>query len=163
LTGQESRQSDRRTSPEARHSRPYTVLFVVGVIVTASILGAVYVYQWFTTPMTCGARAASVPRYVHFTMVMSLSGYNRSSNHNRPWPVMSMRVDWDVIIHVLNNDTSQSHGFAITHYFEHGVVLQPGKSCDLAFFASQTGAFPVYNTVFDTTDAFEHAQLNVSP
>jgi hypothetical protein len=139
------------------------VLFVVGVIVTASILGAVYLYQWFTTPMTCVAHTSSVPWYVHFAVMISLAGYNGSANHNRPWPVMNVSVNWDVIIHVLNSDTSQSHGFAITHYFEQGVVLQPGKSCDIAFFASQTGAFPVYNTVFDTTDPFEHAQLNVNP
>jgi hypothetical protein len=76
---------------------------------------------------------------------------------------MNVTVDQDVIIHILNNDTSQTHGFAITHYFDQGVVLQPGKSCDLAFFASQTGMFPVYNTIFDTTDAFEYAQFNVNP
>lgn len=76
--------------------------------------------------------------------------------------MMNVTVDRDVIIHIVNNDTSQPHGFAITHYFEHGVILQPGKSCDLTFFASQTGIFPVYNTVFDTTDLFEHAQLTVN-
>jgi hypothetical protein len=95
--------------------------------------------------------------------VISLSGYDDSQHHSRPWPIMNVTVDWDVIIHILNNDTSQTHGFAITHYFDQGVTLQPGKSCDLTFFASQTGTFPIYNTIFDTTDLFEHAQLNVNP
>jgi hypothetical protein len=76
---------------------------------------------------------------------------------------MNVTVDWGVIIHVLNNDTSQPHGFAINQYFGSGVALQPGKSCDLTFLASQTGTFSVYNTIFDTTDLFEHAQLNVNP
>jgi hypothetical protein len=75
---------------------------------------------------------------------------------------MNVTVNWDVIIHILNNDTSQTHGFAITHHFDQGIPLQPGKSCYLGFFASQTGTFPVYNTIFDTTDLFEHAQLNVN-
>jgi hypothetical protein len=153
----------RAKSATSKHSSPYVVLFVVGVAASSSILGAVYLYQLFTTPITCAARTANVPRYVQFTVVISLAGYNGSANHNGPWPLMKVSVDWDVIIHLLNNDTSQSHGFAITHYFEQGVVLQPGKSCDLAFFASQTGVFPVYNTIFDTTDRFEHAQLNVNP
>ena len=76
---------------------------------------------------------------------------------------MNVTADWNVTIHVLNNDTSQTHGFAIKQYFDQGVALQPGKSCGLAFFASQTGTFPVYNTVLDTTDLFEQAQLNVNP
>jgi hypothetical protein len=76
---------------------------------------------------------------------------------------MNMSVDWDVIIHVMNNDTGQAHGFAIQHYFDQGVALRPGESCDLSFFASTSGSFRVYNIVFDTTEAFEQAQLNVNP
>ncbi len=112
--------------------------------------------------MSCGTPTGNVPRYVHFTFIISLAGYNDSADHTRPWPVMNVTVDSDVIIHVLNNDTSQTHGFAIQHYFDQGVALQPGRSCDLTFFASQTGTFPVYNTIFDTTDVFEHGQLNVN-
>ena len=76
---------------------------------------------------------------------------------------MDVTVNWDINIHILNNDTTQPHGFAITHYFDQGVILQQGKSCDLAFFASEIGTFSVYNTIFDTTDAFEYAQFNVNP
>jgi hypothetical protein len=76
---------------------------------------------------------------------------------------MNVTVVWDVIIHVLNNDTSQPYGFAINQYFGSGVALQPGKSCDLTFLASQTGTFSVYNTIFDTTDLFEPLNLTSTP
>ena len=75
---------------------------------------------------------------------------------------MNVSLDWSVFMHVFNNDTSQSHGFAIKHYFEQGVALKPGESCDLFFFAGTPGTFPVYNTILDTTDAFENAQLNIT-
>ena len=74
---------------------------------------------------------------------------------------MNVTVSWNVIIHLWNNDTTQTHGFAMKHYFEQGVALRPGQSCDLAFYASLAGTFPVYNTIFDTTQYFENAQLNV--
>jgi hypothetical protein len=142
--------------------RKYFLALLV-IAVTASLQVSAYTLHWFNSgPASCGTTTSNTPRYFHFTIVIYLSGYNDSQHHSRPWPIMNVTVDQDVIIHILNNDTSQTHGFAITHYFDQGVVLQPGKSCDLAFFASQTGTFPVYNTIFDTTDAFDNAQLNVN-
>jgi hypothetical protein len=143
--------------------RRYFLTVLVIIVAAASLLASAYTLHWFNSgPHSCGATTSNVPRYFHFTIVISLSGYNDSQHHSRPWPIMNVTVNWEVIIHILNNDTSQTHGFAITHYFDQGVPLQPGNSCDLTFFASQTGTFPVYNTIFDTTDLFEHAQLNVN-
>ena len=146
-----------------RRGKYFLTIFVI-ILAAVSLLVSTYALLWFGSKQTsCGTTTSNGPRYFHFTIVISLSGYNDSQHHSGPWPIMNVTVDSNVIIHILNNDTSQTHGFAITHYFDQGVTLQPGKACDLTFFASQTGTFPVYNIIFDTTDLFEHSQLSVNP
>lgn len=156
-------------------SRLVIALLIIGLVVTASILGSAYAFHWFgNSRLSCGGSTGANSGYVRFTIVMSELGYNdsyyRSPAWNYsprpPWPIMNLTIDSNVLIHVLNNDPSrisQTHGFAIRHYFEQGIALQPGECFNLTFIASTSGSFPVYSTIHDSVEAYEQAQLNVNP
>jgi FtsP/CotA-like multicopper oxidase with cupredoxin domain len=76
-------------------------------------------------------------------------GMNGSAYHySVPWPVMVVHRGQAVSIHVYNCASSESHGFAISHYFNAGVTVHAGSSYTVSFTASQEGNFTVYCNVF---------------
>ncbi len=52
------------------------------------------------------------------------------------------------MIRVYNCATSESHGFAITHYFDSGAAVRPGQSFTFTFVADQPGTFRIYCNIF---------------
>ncbi len=77
---------------------------------------------------------------------------------------MNVVVGQSVTILVENNDTVESHGFVITHYFDAGVKLRPGEWHNVGFVANQTGSFIIYCTIVCSIHQFMlDGQLNVSP
>ena len=166
-----------RKADGAKRLRPLIAVLIVCLVATVSVLGSAYAFHWFGNgPLNCANQTVNDPHYSRFTVVMSESGYNDSRDKNPPpsnylgsyrpppWPIMNTTIGMNVIIHVLNNDTLNIYGFAIAHYFEQGVVLQPGGSCYLIFLASTSGAFTVWdNTSRDSRGFYEYAQLNVNP
>jgi heme/copper-type cytochrome/quinol oxidase subunit 2 len=138
------------------------VAFLAPIIAISSLL--IFTFGFFNifNPVMNGCgNAANVSVSARFTVVIDQSGYNGSRYHTGPWPQINVTVGQGVAIHVWNNDTIQAHGFAIAHYFNQGIALRPGQSCDVVFTASQAGTFPIFNTIVDTTEMFEHSQLNV--
>ncbi len=73
-----------------------------------------------------------------------------------------------VCIHVINNEQTESHGFAISHYLDGSigpspVVIGTQSFVDVAFTADQTGIFRVYCTIPCFVHPFmQNGQLIVS-
>ncbi len=84
----------------------------------------------------------------YFTIVMSSTGFNGSANLPGAWPVMKASKGQTITIRVINNDPVESHGLAISHYFDGGVALRPHEFHDIVFVADQTGTFRVYCNIF---------------
>jgi len=120
------------------------------VIVVAGFFVAAYALHLFSSETSdCWNRPASAPNTAIFTIVMSNEGvnvgFNGSAYHPAPWPVMNVTFGQSVIIHVVNNDTVQAHGFQVIHYFDAGILggLGPGKCYDVKFTANLAGSFTV--------------------
>jgi len=91
-------------------------------------------------------------------------GFNGSKFHSGFWPIMNVTVGTNVIIHVVNNDTVEPHGFAITTYFNKGLILRPGECSDVMFNASQLGSFRVYCFIECSIHVLmQSGEVNVNP
>lgn len=96
----------------------------------------------------------STTSHDHFTIVMSHSGFNDSTTHIAPWPVISVAKGETVTIRIVNEDPVEAHGFAIAHYFDKGIILGPKEFYDLTFIASDEGTFHLFCNVFCTVHVF---------
>ena len=152
-----------------RPSRQVLAIVTIAVIVTCFVVAA-YTFHFFGQGQTnCWARPASQPNTAIFTVVMANEGlnvgYNGSKYHPIPWPVMNVSLGQNVIIHVINNDTTNpAHGFAITNYFDSGVSLRSGECHDVRFTANQPGSFTVFCNIYCTIHLImQNGRLNVNP
>jgi len=131
-------------------SRRVSLATATLVLVVAAFFVAAYAFHLFgSQPQNCWTRPASAPNTAIFTIVMANEGvnvgFNGSKYHSPPWPVVNVTLGQNVIIHVVNNDTVQAHGFQIIHYFDSGILggLAPGKCYDVKFTANKLGSFLV--------------------
>lgn len=130
-------------------------------------MAADYAFHLFTSPTNCWIRPSAAPNTAVFTIVMADEGmnvgFNGSAYHSgQEWPEMNVSLGQNVIIHVINNDTSQAHGFQITHYFDQGLKAAPGKCYDVRFVATQLGSFLVFCQIFCTIHlTMQYGRLNV--
>jgi heme/copper-type cytochrome/quinol oxidase subunit 2 len=95
----------------------------------------------------------------------ALAGLNGSyyKGTSATWPVLNVQQGDQVIIHVINNASSEPHGFAITHYFNSGTTVRPGQNYTLEFVANQAGTFKIYCNVFCSIHPFmQNGELIVS-
>lgn len=145
------------------------ILGVVSILVVATgFIGAAYAFHLFGIGLTdCWARPASQPNTAIFTIVMADEGlnvgFNGSKYHSGSWPVMNVSLGQNVIVHVINNDSIQPHGFAISRFFESGVTLRQGQCYDVRFTADQAGSFTVFCNIFCTIHLImQGGRLNVS-
>src|SRR3989442_7937321 len=135
-------------SPRTKLLRRVLVIVVIVVAVTG-FFAAAYTFHFFGFGATnCWARPASVPTSsAYFVVVMANEGMNVGFNGSKfqsgSWPMMNVTVGRTVTIHVINNDTVQSHGFAIQSYFG-GFALGPRQCSDVTFSADQPGSFLVF-------------------
>lgn len=137
-----------------RISRPKRLRSVLAmatiVVVFAGFLSAAYTFHWFGLgTINCWSRPTNVPASsAYFVVVMADEGmnigFNGSKFHSGFWPVMNVTLGRNVTIHVINNDTVETHGFAITTYFNQGLKVGPGQCSDVTFNADQPGSFRVY-------------------
>jgi len=120
----------------------------------------------------CWIRPANTPNTAIFTVVMANEGvnvgFNGSEHHAVPWPVMNVTLGQNVIIHVINNDSVQPHGFQVIQYFDQGINglsgLAPGQCYDVRFTANVLGSFTVQCNIFCTIhQVMLKGQLNVNP
>lgn len=64
---------------------------------------------------------------------------------SQQWPTMHVKQGQVVSIHVINCASSEPHGFQVAHYVESSLnAIQPGKSYDVTFTATEAGTFRVY-------------------
>ena len=144
---------------ERKINRRKVIPIVIIVLAVSGTVAAAYALHLFGTN--------TVPGNVQFTVVMTQQGFNGSRNHvTDPWPVMNVAKGQRITIHLWNNDTTvqETHGFAITHYFDGGVALRPGETYDLTFTANQSGSFLVYcNILCVGVHAYmQNGRLNVA-
>jgi heme/copper-type cytochrome/quinol oxidase subunit 2 len=90
---------------------------------------------------------------------------NGSAYHlTAPWPVIRVQQDQTVVIVVYNCAPSESHGFAITHYFNSGAAVSAGKSYTLTFVATEAGTFRIYCNIFCAIHPLmQNGELIVTP
>jgi len=142
---------------------------IIAVAVTG-FLSAAYTFHWFGFgTVNCWNRPTNVPATsTYFVVVMADQGmnigFNGSKFHNGFWPVMNVTLGETVTIHVVNNDTVETHGFAITTYFNQGLKLSPGKCSDVTFNADQLGSFRVYCFINCSIHVLmQSGEVNVNP
>ena len=167
--GPESSEPEGKGSRRIRPSRRILAVAAIVVVVTGFVAAA-YAFHILGLGLTnCWARPASEPNTAIFTVVMANEGlnvgYNGSRYHAFPWPVMNVSLGQNVIIHVMNNDTTQPHGFAITHFLDSGITVRPGECYDVRFSANTLGPFTVFCNIFCTIHSpwMQNGRLNVDP
>src|SRR2546426_8554990 len=160
--------SRKEESPRTRLLRLVLVIVLVVVVITGFFTAA-YTFHFFGLGTTnCWARPASVPASsTYFVVVMANEamnvGFNGSKFQSGSWPIINVTLGRTVTIHVINNDTVQSHGFAIQGYFR-GFALGPGTCGDATFTADQSGSFLVYCNISCSIHEFmQNGRLNVHP
>jgi heme/copper-type cytochrome/quinol oxidase subunit 2 len=140
---------------------------IVVTIVAASIVTIAYSFHLFGTGSTnCSTQFTNAPGTAHFTVILSQNGYNDSKIYGLPRPVMNVTLGDKVTIHLVNADTTESHGFTIAGYFPNGgPILRPSTCYDLTFTANQAGSFLVYCQIFCIPHIpwMQHGELNVNP
>lgn len=93
---------------------------------------------------------------------MTNQGFNESKSHTDAWPVLNIRRCDKVTVHLENQDT-ETHGFAITHYLDSGVKVGPGDADDVSFSANRAGSFVVYCNILCSIHLFmQNGRLNVT-
>ena len=92
-------------------------------------------------------------------------GMNGSAYHvSTQWPVIQVRQGQSVTIHIYNCASSESHGFAIIHYFNAGVPVAPGHSYTLTFVANEAGTFRIFCNIFCAIHPLmQNGELIVTP
>jgi hypothetical protein len=166
--GKLAESSGREESPRTRLLRLVLVIVLIVVVITG-FFAVAFTFHFFGLGTTnCWARPASVPASsTYFVVVMANEGmnvgFNGSKFHSSSWPIMNVTLGRNVMIHVINNDTIQSHGFAIQNYFS-GFALGPGTCSDVTFTADQPGSFLVYCYISCTIHVFmQNGKINVNP
>ena len=118
---------------------------------------------WFGTA-TCASHSSNAPGTAYFSVIMSANGYNDSKILGLPRPVMNVTLGETVVIHVVNNDTTEDHGFTISYYYPGGLILSPGKCYDVTFTANKLGTFSVFCQIFCIPHIpwMQNGELNVN-
>ncbi len=147
---------------------------VLAIIVTIIVVGVFFstayaLHLLGPSPPNCWVRPSGPPNTAIFTVVMANEGFNVGFNgskyHSFPWPVMNVSMGQNVVIHVVNNDTAQPHGFSIAHFLASGIIVSPGECYDVRFSANALGPFIVRCQIFCTIHSpwMQNGQLNVNP
>ena len=159
------------------------VLLIAVIIVIGAVIGVVAIYGTGFSPHNaiCSvlsstqsapgiANSSSTSSTVSFTIVDSdpgsnYEGMNGSAYHiTAPWPVIQVHEGQNVVIRVYNCASSESHGFAITHYFNSGTAVRPGQEFTFTFTATQAGTFRIYCNIFCAIHPLmQNGELIVTP
>jgi heme/copper-type cytochrome/quinol oxidase subunit 2 len=120
-----------------------TVIVVVVVLSIGSLVALAY----------SGTFKASTPngQVVRITIYeedppAALAGMNGSyyKSVQTIWPVIQIRQNDTVIITIINQNSSETHGFAIDYYEPGGVATSPGQQNTVTFVANKIGTFRIY-------------------
>ena len=117
--------------------------------ITAGYFGLVYLNP---SPCPSGTNTRS------FLIVSNYDGFNDTKDH--PLTLNAQRNDC-VFITVENRD-SQAHGLAVKTYIPNGIVVRPGETKSIRFYATSGGEFGISEPVFSTTYVLDRGVLNVT-
>ncbi len=140
-----------------------TAILILALAGVSAFYYSTYVSSYSVVKSSFVSTCKHVDGYV--TIIANSSGYNDSISHGAPstaWPIIHASQGGTVHLLLCNLDTIETHGFAIDHYFDSGVVLRPGAAYELTFTATQTGDFRIYCDVFCTVHRFMLGSLVVS-
>jgi heme/copper-type cytochrome/quinol oxidase subunit 2 len=127
--------------------KPWVIAAIVAAIIFVGAIGFLSYSGFFNTTPPSG-------HVDHFTIIEEtfgpLAGINGSANKplNIKWPVITVHLGDTVVITIINNGTSEPHGFAIDHYYASGITTSPEKQNTISFVANEAGSFRVYCNVF---------------
>lgn len=146
LSGLEKSKLELNQDPNSRPGNR-KIAVIVAMIASVAIAGTYFGIVYFSqSPCPSGVTLRSFVIIANDT-----TGYNGSRYQSFQ---MDVQKDECVLISFVNNSTSQSHGLAISHYFENGMVAQPKTTETTRFGASETGQFRVYEQLFSTIYSF---------
>lgn len=125
-----------------RPNRLTIPILAIAIVGSAGIIGVLAYDGFFNLSPFTGTT-------VHFTIIEEstgpLEGMNGSYYHGfNTWPIIQVNKGDKVVINVMNNSTSEPHGFSITHYFPAGATIGARQSYNVIFIASQAGNFTIY-------------------
>ena len=136
-------------------SRRTIVAVAVILVLGSSVVATSYSLTYFQV-------CVSAPS-VSITVVMTDQGFDGSRAHTDPWPVLNVGRCARVTVHLVNQDTTEPHGFAITHYFDSGVQVRPGQTDDITFNANRSGSFLIYCIIICLAHTYmQNGRLNVT-
>ncbi len=153
-----------------RMSWALTILTILGVLASTAVLvdgvrasqGAAASLPAVNLPPGCVKPAGG------YLILASQYGYNDSvlegAGPSKLWPVIYVAMGQDVKITVCNVDTTQSHGFQVSNYFDNSIEsLAPGKVLTVSFVATKEGNFPIYCAIFCSIHLFmDYGMLRVT-
>ena len=163
--------------------RSMLTIIIIAIVALAAVLGvlAFLSSKGSNNNTTCSvidtsqnapgiANSSSASSTVSFTIIESdpgnnYEGMNGSAFHlSTPWPVIQVYQGQTVVIHIYNCASSESHGFAIAHYFNSGATIRPGQSYTLTFVANQAGSFRAFCSIFCAIHPYmQNGELIVTP
>jgi hypothetical protein len=151
-----------------RRSKRVLAVVLIGIALTGFFTAAYTFHLFGLGTASCASHPTNAPNSAYFVVVMADEGmnigFNGSKFHSGFWPIMNVTVGTNIIIHVVNNDTVEPHGFAITSYFNKGLILRPGECSDVTFNASQLGSFQVYCFIECSIHVLmQKGEVNVNP
>jgi FtsP/CotA-like multicopper oxidase with cupredoxin domain len=115
-------------------------------------LGAIYVLQ---------PEGTAKPQGLKFTIIADSNGFNGSAQLGIPWPFIAVRLGDNLTILVQNQHRLETHGFAITGYFEKGMIVGPGENASISISADVAGNLTMYCNTFCTAHQFMVGTLEV--
>ncbi|MDE1852850.1 MAG: hypothetical protein KGI38_03775 [Thaumarchaeota archaeon] len=141
--------------------RPVLIILVASLSV-AGIALSLFVAGLGASTSSATSQAAQLPPGCvkpanGFLIIASAEGFNDSIPHGVPkvfWPVITVDNGSEVNIVVCNTDT-QAHGFQVQHYSDSNIeVVPPGQVIHVSFYASESGSFQIYCSIFCTIHFF---------
>jgi len=127
------------------------LLILCTLVLAGAMLYLISLHPPTGTHATTSIAASNCTSYGStFTIIASESGYNDSIGHGapeKPWPILCAQAGDQIKITVVNDDTVEPHGFAISNYLEAGITVLPGHTQTFSFVASESGDFKVYCNV----------------
>ncbi len=140
-----------------------TATLVLGAVVAASFYYTTYVSSYSAVKGGFASTCQHVDGFL--TIIADSNGYNDSISHgspSTPWPVVRVHVGDTVRLLLCNLDGVETHGFAIDHYFDGGIILRPGQAYQLTLTVMQTGSFRIFCDVFCTVHRYMLGSLVVT-
>jgi heme/copper-type cytochrome/quinol oxidase subunit 2 len=150
-----------------RISKTALIVLLAAVIATSAFLVSFYELGYFNLTPFSGAT-------MHFTIYEADPPNKEAGMNGSYWyfqdhpftasfPIITVPKGTMVIIQIINNASSEPHGFAIDHYFNSGTTVRPHESYTLQFVANQVGTFRIYCNVFCSIHPFmQNGQLQVT-